>query len=265
MQIHSLVPTRTLVQIRTHAQKYFMRHAPPAQRAGGAGAGDADGDVDFSFGADEGAGGASSAPSSASAASASSAVAPSNVVSIGGVDLRPIATIRHVALEPMQPADPLGIDFQVDVATTAAAQGRNHVSVAGFTILPATGASGPSAQLSVAEESDLVRIGDVVLGVSGVALMGLSVLQVQRAVAAARTVTLGGIVVLHLGPPGVVIGEGLVEEVAVQCAGAAVQLLGSRQAVETVQQAVAFALAHPEVSLSVPRAAAAAGVGAFAR
>lgn len=76
--------------------------------------------------------------------------------------------------------------------------------------------------------------------VSGVSTMGMDVRAVAKAIQAARQVTQGGLVVLHLSETGV--DTSLLDEAAIQMAGAAAQLLGSRHAVEAVQQAVTMAL-----------------------
>ena len=71
-----------------------------------------------------------------------------------------------------------------------------------------------------------------------------------RASAAARAVSLQGAFVLHLAEARADAAVAAApEEVAVQVAGAAFQLLGSKQAVETAQQAVAVALADPAMPL----------------
>lgn len=88
-----------------------------------------------------------------------------------------------------------------------------------------------------AEESDLVRPGDVVLGVSGACTVGMDANALNRAINAARTLVAGGVTVLHLCD--VPIDASLVEEAALQIASAAAQLLGGRHIVETVQAAVA--------------------------
>lgn len=100
----------------------------------------------------------------------------------------------------------------------------------------AFGAVPPAPALGAAEESDLVRLADVVLGVSGVCVVGLDEASLTRAIATARSVTLNGAVVLHLCDA--TVDASLVEEVALQCASAAASLLGSRAAVEAVQGAV---------------------------
>ena len=81
-----------------------------------------------------------------------------------------------------------------------------------------------------------MRLGDVLLGVSGVCTVGLDSRAISRAIAVARSVTLNGLVVLHLCEAAV--DASLVEEVALQLASAAAQLIGGRAAVEAVQAAV---------------------------
>jgi hypothetical protein len=204
-----------LAQIRTHAQRYLARHAPAADEAA--------------------MGEASSSSSSSSGAGA--------VASVAGIELRAGAHLRHVAIEPAQASDALG--FELEAAAGAAPPGAAAppVVVASFSLI------GYGA-LSAAEESDLVRLGDRVVGVSGVATHGMTAAQVTRAIAAARAVSLQGAFVLHLAEARADAAVAAApEEVAVQVAGAAFQLLGSKQAVETAQQAVAVALADPAMPL----------------
>jgi len=93
-----------------------------------------------------------------------------------------------------------------------------------------------------AEESDLVRLGDYVLGVTGVCVTGFDVPTLLRTIAVARSNTPGGLVVLHLCD--VPIAMDLVEEAAIQVANAAAQLLQSRVTVENVQTAVYAAVSN---------------------
>ena len=95
----------------------------------------------------------------------------------------------------------------------------------------------------------MVMVGDVVVGVSGVATIGFDAASVQRAIVAAQAVTTGGGVVLHLSDRA--LHASMVEELATQIAGAAAQLLGSKMAVETVQSAVAHAIAQPTLAITM--------------
>jgi hypothetical protein len=212
-QLQTLVPTRTLAQIRVHAQRFLARQAPAADEAG-AGAG--------------------------AAASSGAAASGGAVARVAGFELRSGAHLRHVLVEPLMPADALGFEL----ASFGGAGGAPAaVAVASFHLI------GHGA-LSAAEESDLVRIGDRVVGVSGVATAGLSAAQVTRAIAAARAVSLHGAYALHLADARADAAVAAArEEVAVQCAGAAFQLLGSKHAVETAQAAIAAALAEPGMPL----------------
>jgi len=141
------------------------------------------------------------------------------------------------------------------------------VHIDGFTpIIPdvpvppphSTVAAHPPPSLGAAEESDAVRLGDVLLGVSGVCTVGLDVAATCRAIAVARSVTLNGLVVLHLCEAAV--DGSLVEEVALQLASAAAQLIGGRAAVEAVQAAV-YKDAVTVAAAEMLTAAAAAGGG----
>ncbi|RYG54960.1 hypothetical protein EON66_06430 [archaeon] len=87
-----------------------------------------------------------------------------------------------------------------------------------------------------AEESDLVRIGDVLLGISGVCVIGMDPQLIHRVIASARSVTPGGLLVMHLCES--TIDNSLVEEACHQITNAAAQLLQSRQLVEAIQHAV---------------------------
>jgi hypothetical protein len=99
-----------------------------------------------------------------------------------------------------------------------------------------------------AEESDLIKVGDVVIGVSGVCVSGMDPLSINRVIAAARAVTPGGLVVLHLCD--VPITSDLVEEASLQMSNAAAQLLQSRQVVELVQHAVYQAIVFQSLASS---------------
>jgi len=148
--------------------------------------------------------------------------------------LKPLATIRHVALEPLHPTDNLGINFLPELQL-------GHAIVAGFQLIPSSNQimqqQNPNiAQLGQAEESDLVRVGDFILGVSGTSMMGVPPAALRDAIRAARSVTAGGMVILHLSD--VSIDTTLLQEASIHMAAAAAQLLGSRAAVETVQNAI---------------------------
>lgn len=188
--VQRLIPSRTLVQIRTHAQKYFLKHGiiPGAAQnsVGSGGTGDGDGERYSEFARslrpvnlpdtwistgmltllaadnanDNGnhrcsfgsladtlpagpAGGSSSSSSSSTSAAASAGAAGGAVGSAapaaapdlpaqyqlpsnhGSITLRPVATLRHVLLEPLHPRDELGMVYRTDAASGA-------VFVAGF-------------------------------------------------------------------------------------------------------------------------------------
>jgi hypothetical protein len=417
--IQRLVPTRSLVQIRTHAQKYFQRighqHTPSAAAAAADGILIADRETGLSVGAylddeddlspggdgsmdedDAGSlrrdwlspgsvGGMSdryqAALQEATAAAAGAAKGKAGVragssrrspPTLPPAVLQPVATLRHVLLEPLYPTDPLGIIFRAEELLVAAAAGSdarrdrtfaavvdgfvpvatnvaaaagaieaqsvriqqqqpqqpvavavaaactNNVSMSAAIALHASDASGlgpihagplegtadlvalgqlpplptaivpqaalplpvvanphsslqtdvsadPSAAVlqhrtlqesasalsavplfdrpvvpGAAEESDLVRIGDVVVGVSGFCVAGMHPEAVIAAIAAARNHVAGGQVVLHLCD--VAVGADLVEEASLQVANAAAQLFGSRSDVEAAHKAILASL-----------------------
>lgn len=157
-----------------------------------------------------------------------------------GPSCRCIAT--SVPVPAPAPAGSVIIDSFIPVASASAvAQTAN----AGAAFDDAAAAGGGAVGLGTsqryvpgaAEESDLVRPGDVMLGVSGACTVGMDATALNRAIAAARTLVPGGVTVLHLCD--VPVDASLVEEAALQMAAAAAQLLGGRHIVETVQAAVA--------------------------
>jgi hypothetical protein len=114
----------------------------------------------------------------------------------------------------------------------------------------------PSAAGVGDDESELVRLGDIVLGVSGVCTLGMAPALLETAIDAARRVTPGGCVVLHVCE--VAIDASLIDEVTLQMASAAAELLGSRDVVERVQSAVYAAIVMPGGAGAGAGAAAAA-------
>ena len=240
-----LVPTRTLVQIRTHAQKYFLRHQAPEAAPYGAGAA-------AGGGSDEEGGEGSMAGGGAAAASGSP---------LGGsLQLRPFATLRHVLLEPVNPFDPLGLLLgDVPAADGGAAA---HVVVSGFLMVEAVAGMGKGLVLSTPAESDLVRVGDIVAGVGGLATYGMDAAVVMKAIDASRLISPGSAILLHLSDTPMELS--VIEEAAVQMAAAAAQLLGGRGPVEAVHDAIAKALTAPGAAPAVAPAAAPAAAAASA-
>jgi hypothetical protein len=122
------------------------------------------------------------------------------------------------------------------------------VRVSGLQLIPSP-AGAAALHLSHAEESDLVRVGDYVLGVAGTATAGMTAACVGRAIAAARAATPGGLVVLHLSDVPLEGAGG--EEAALQIAAAALQLMGARGLLEAAQDAIVRALSAPAAAVTV--------------
>jgi hypothetical protein len=104
---------------------------------------------------------------------------------------------------------------------------------------PSSSSAGGAADRYIpgaAEESDLIRVNDVVLGVSSVCVLGMEPATVNRIVAAARAVTPGGLVVLHLCDES--IEASLVEEATLQMRSATAHLLNGRPVLDAIHNAV---------------------------
>lgn len=86
------------------------------------------------------------------------------------------------------------------------------------------------------DDTELLRVGDVILGVTGVCVLGMGPAMLDQAIDAARLATPGGLVVLHVSDMSV--DASLVDEVTLQMASAAAELIGSREVIERVQSAV---------------------------
>lgn len=200
------MPTRTLVQIRTHAQKFFLKARGAEARANGvAGEGAGDGGAEGAGGGGEGGEG-------------------------GLWDLSQL-TVRHIALEPLHPLQPLGLalEWRSDL---------KHCIISG--IDAAVGGNEGGASSSGSSDSPLLRVGDVLLGVSGMSTINLGPSSVLAAIAASRSAVPGGLLVLHLSDSGFEPAE--VTEAAVQMASAAATLLGAQSYVELAQAAQQQAL-----------------------
>ena len=104
--------------------------------------------------------------------------------------------------------------------------------------------------LSTVEESDLVRVGDIVLGVAGMSTAGMDCEALRRAIAAARAATAGSAIVLHLADCPIVDSE--VEEASVQMAAAAASLLGGRGPVEGAWDAMRVGLGYRAMPVLFP-------------
>jgi len=166
-------------------------------------------------------------------------------VQVGGIELRAGVHLRHVMIEPALPTDALGFEVAAvaPFGGAAVAGALPPVAIASFALIGV-------GVISAAEESDLIRLGERVVGVSGVSTHGMTAAQVMRAIAAARAVTLGGSYALSLAEPRADAAVAAApEEVAVQVAGAAFQMLGSKHITEMVQAAITLALAEPNMPL----------------
>lgn len=223
--IHNFVPTRTLIQIRTHAQKYFTKIGVSVDRKQAMLSDDA----------------------------IVAAVEVGNIPSLvaksvtHGAYAQAFATLRHVALEPVHAHDDLGVSFYAGPASGGHAILESFQPVIGNGFPFGAGLVEQKqrrTQIESAMTDDstvLLRVGDVLVGVSGVLTAGLSVAQINTCIAAARAVTPAGCVVLHLCE--LPVSSALVDEAEYQCQGSAAQLLGSLQLVLRIRHAIVSALA----------------------
>lgn len=153
-------------------------------------------------------------------------------VPASGLEIHPLATIRHIALEPVRPDQPLGIELVYD-------ESSKHCSISSV-----AGGGDSSGEA-------LVKVGDVLLGVTGTACMGMHVADVQRTIASARSAIPGGALVLHLSE--VAIDADVLQEAALQMADAAAQLLGSPHLISLAQKTVSQTLFNPALPVSIQR------------
>jgi SHAQKYF class myb-like DNA-binding protein len=201
-RVQALVPTRTLVQIRTHAQKFFIKTSGAEALANGV----------ASEGARDDVGGKG--------------------VEGGLWDVTQL-TVRHIALEPLHPLQPLGLalEWRSDL---------HHCIISGIESIDAAVGGNAGGGATASSSAPLLRIGDVLLGVSGMSTINLGPSSVLAAIAASRSAVPGGLLVLHLSDMGFEPAE--VVEAAVQMASAAATLLGAQSYVELAQAAQQAAL-----------------------
>lgn len=273
--IQSLVPTRTLIQIRTHAQKYFNKIGVSVDRSHATSS-------DESIVAAVGEGAIPlmiprmPTPSVPRALSRRKAPPP-----LAGSVGKPAgsATLRHVMLEPTVPTDPLGLRFGttasgaivvegfVPVARTEGSDGTLVPSSSTAAFDPALNTTaGGSLNGSALLGNELLRIGDVLVGVSGISCAGMTASEASIVIKAARSVTPAGAFVLHLCS--MQVPDSVHHEAIAQCSGAAAQLLGKQQIIDEIQHAAFSALsaAHQSTSaVTFPGADGCAGQTIFAR
>jgi SHAQKYF class myb-like DNA-binding protein len=98
--VQRLVPSRTVLQVRSHAQKFFQR-------------------MQYATGEPLSAAALAGGPPSDALARALAGAAP--IVAGGDMLLQPVAAIRHVLLEPKNPGDQLGMLWAMNTVTGACA------------------------------------------------------------------------------------------------------------------------------------------------
>jgi len=158
----------------------------------------------------------------------------------------PIALLRHISMEPAGPLEPHSITFELVrcKGEHGEALGGGFLVVSGFQLQTVAGNQHrpPGLQLGTVESSDLLRVGDIVVGICGTPTMGMDVAALNRAIEATRAVVPGSCIILHVSPVPITTHE--MEEAAVQMAGACALLLGGRGYVEAAMDAVVKALEY---------------------